>query len=211
MIAQDICGHGRDGKFLVRQRDTYSLTDATLKLRPYIEVPTPVFETEVLRMAGWWPSSTSMNDIPRSNIEKFEAQAVQYGESPPAEDTQITLIDIRSREVLAALQTESPIKHAHHLHRIRGRGRGTRTANSGFASFHFRVGVNVLGKVASTLHATRESLNPKALFIESCVPNRRIFFSMRGPPTERNYGVGVARATGCGLPSRTREWAIASP
>ena len=35
------------GKFLVRQKNSYSLTDASLKLHPYIEVPTPVLSTEV--------------------------------------------------------------------------------------------------------------------------------------------------------------------
>src|SRR6202030_3877125 len=33
-----------DGRFLVRQRNTYLLTDASLKLQPYIDVATPVLQ-----------------------------------------------------------------------------------------------------------------------------------------------------------------------
>jgi hypothetical protein len=40
---------------------------------------------------------------------KLEAQAREYGEPPPPEDTQITVVNIPSREVLAALRTASPI------------------------------------------------------------------------------------------------------
>ena len=35
------------GKFLIRQRNSYLVTDGSLKLHPYIEVATPVLETEV--------------------------------------------------------------------------------------------------------------------------------------------------------------------
>ena len=51
MTAQDICGPLGGGKFLVRQRNTYLLTDASLKLHPYIEVATPV--TGNGSVSGW--------------------------------------------------------------------------------------------------------------------------------------------------------------
>ena len=35
------------GKFLVRQKNSYSLTDASLKLHPYLDVPSPILSTEV--------------------------------------------------------------------------------------------------------------------------------------------------------------------
>ena len=40
---------------------------------------------------------------------KLEAQAAKFGDPPPPEDTQITLLDVASREVLAALHTQLPV------------------------------------------------------------------------------------------------------
>jgi hypothetical protein len=97
------------GKFLVRQKNSYSLTDATLKLRPYIDVPTSVLSTEVSSDGRVLVIEHQYERHSADQHRKLEAQAQEYGEPPPAEDTQITVVNIASREVLAALRTESPI------------------------------------------------------------------------------------------------------
>ncbi len=97
------------GKFLVRQRNSYSLTDASLKLHTYIEVATPVLETEVSPDGRILVVEHEFERHTPEEHTKLESQAVQYGEPPPAEDTQITLVNIASRDVLAALRTETPI------------------------------------------------------------------------------------------------------
>ena len=97
------------GKFLVRQKNSYSLTDASLKLHPYIDVPTPILSTEVSPDGRVLVIEHQYERHTPEQHRKLEAQAREYGEPPPPEDTQITVVNIASREVLAALRTESPI------------------------------------------------------------------------------------------------------
>ena len=85
------------GKFLVRQRNTYSLTDASLKLHPYIDVATPVLATEVSPDGRILVVEHQYERHTPEEHRKLEAQAEQYGEPPPAEDTQITLLNIASQ------------------------------------------------------------------------------------------------------------------
>jgi hypothetical protein len=97
------------GKFLVRQKNSYSLTDASLKLRSYIDVPTSVLSTEVSPDGRVLVIEHQYERHTAEQHHKLEAQAQEYGEPPPPEDTQITVVNIASREVLAALRTASPI------------------------------------------------------------------------------------------------------
>src|SRR6202042_2526721 len=97
------------GKFLVRQKNSYSLTDASLKLRSYIDVPTSVLSTEVSPDGRVLVIEHQYERNTAEQHHKLEAQAQEYGEPPPPEDTQITVVNIASREVLAALRTASPI------------------------------------------------------------------------------------------------------
>ncbi len=159
-----------DGKFLVRQRNTYSLTDASLKLHKYIEVSTQVLETEVSPDGRILVIEHQYERHTPEQHSKLAAQAAQYGEPPPAEDTQITLLDIASREVLAALRTPSPVavpitsNGYVGWHGIRGR----RASWSG--SCHFKARCFLLGKVSSTCTPHENFLSQKALIIESCGP-----------------------------------------
>jgi hypothetical protein len=98
------------GRFLVRQRNSYALTGVSLKLRPYIEVSTPVFETEVSPDGHLVVIEHEFEKHTPEQHNKLTAQAMQFGDPPPAEDTQITLLDADSREVLGALHTELPIQ-----------------------------------------------------------------------------------------------------
>ena len=110
------------GKFLVRQKNSYSLTDASLKLHTYIEVPTPVLSTEVSPDGRILVIEHQYERHTAEQHRKLEAQAQQYGESPPPEDTQITLVNIASREVAGCAANRVADHRAHHLYRIRGRG-----------------------------------------------------------------------------------------
>ena len=93
------------GKFLVRQKNSYSLTDASVKLHAYIDVPTPVLSTEVSPDGRVLVIEHQYERHTAEQHQKLEAQAREYGEPPPPEDTQITVVNIASREVLAALRT----------------------------------------------------------------------------------------------------------
>jgi hypothetical protein len=159
-----------DGKFLVRQRNAYLLTDASLKLRPYIDVSTPVLATEVSPDGSILVIEHQFERHTAEQHAKLEAQADQFGESPPAEDTQITLMDTSSRKVLGALHTELPINVP-----ITSNGYVAASRDKGQDQFvvrftPFEGQPIVLGKVASTCTPHENFLNQKALVIESCGP-----------------------------------------
>jgi hypothetical protein len=158
------------GRFLVRQKNSYSLTDASLKLSPYIEVATQVLSTEVSPDGRILVIEHQYERHTAEQHSRLEAQAQQYGEPPPAEDTQITLVNIASREVLAALRTESPINVP-----ITSTGYVGVAKDKGEDQFLVRFvpfeGQSlILGKVASTCTPHENFLNQKALIIESCGP-----------------------------------------
>jgi hypothetical protein len=159
-----------DGRFLVRQRNTYLLTDASLKLQPYIDVATPVLQTELSPDGRILVVEHQFERHTPEQHSKLEAQAAQYGEPPPAEDTQITLMDISSREVLSALRTEMPI----HVP-ITSTGYVGVAKDKGEDQFLIRFvpfqGQSlVLGRVASTCTPHEDFLNQMALVIASCGP-----------------------------------------
>jgi hypothetical protein len=158
------------GRFLVRQRNTYSLTDAALKLHAYIDVATPVLASEVSPDGRVLVVEHQYERHTPQEHAKLEAQARQYGEPPPAEDTQITVMNLASREMLAALKTENPI----HVP-ITSNGYVGVAKDKGEDQFLIRFipfeGESmVLGKVASTCTPHEEFLSPAALMIESCGP-----------------------------------------
>jgi hypothetical protein len=158
------------GKFLVRQKNAYSLTDASLKLHSYIEVPTTVLSTEVSPDGRVLVIEHQYERHTAEQHHKLEAQAQEYGEPPPPEDTQITVVNIPSREVLAALRTESPI----HVP-ITSTGYVGVAKDKGEDQFlvrfvPFEGESSILGRVASTCTPHENFLNQKALVIESCGP-----------------------------------------
>jgi hypothetical protein len=164
------------GKFLLRQKNSYSLTDASLKLHSYIDVPTPILSTEVSPDGRILVIEHQYERHTAEQHHKLEAQAQQYGDSPPAEDTQITLVNIASREVVAALRTESPINVP-----ITSTGYVGVARDKGQDEFlvrfvPFEGESRILGKVASTCTPHENFLNQKALVIESCGPKSSDLF-----------------------------------
>jgi hypothetical protein len=158
------------GKFLVRQKRSYALTDASLKLHPYIEVPTPILSTEVSPDGRILVIEHQYERHTPEQHTKLEAQAQEYGESPPPEDTQITLVDIPSKEVLGALRTESPIHVPVSSTGYVGVARDKEEDQFVIRFVPFAGQSSILGKVASTCTPHENFLNQKALVIESCGP-----------------------------------------
>lgn len=162
-----------DGKFLVRQKNSFLLTDASLNLHTYIEVATPVLSTEISPDGRILVVEHEYERHSSEQHAKLAQQAEQFGDSPPAEDTEITLVNIATREVVAALRTELPI----HLP-VTSNGYVAVTKNKAArAQDEFEVRFTpfqgepvILGKVASTCTPHEDFLNPTALMIESCGP-----------------------------------------
>jgi hypothetical protein len=158
------------GRFLVRQKNSYSLTDASLKLHAYIEVPTPILSTEVSPDGRILVVEHQYERHTAEQHGKLEAQAREYGEPPPAEDTQITVVNIASREVLAALRTESPINVPISSSGYVGVARDKGQDQFLVRFVPFEGESLILGRVASTCTPHENFLNQKALVIESCGP-----------------------------------------
>jgi hypothetical protein len=159
-----------EGKFLVRQRNSYALTDVSLKLRPYIEVSTPVYETEVSPDGSVIVIEHEFEKHTPEQHKRLDEQATQFGDPPPVEDTQITLMNSSSREVLAAVHTELPFHVPVTTNGYVGvaRGKGEDQFTVRFIPLEGKE--IVLGKVASTCTPRENFLNRKALVIESCGP-----------------------------------------
>ncbi len=158
-----------DGKFLIRQRNTYSLTNASLKLHHYVEVATPVLETEVSPDGRILVIEHQYERHTPEEHSKLAAQAAKYGDPPPAEDTQITLLEVASRDVLAALRTPSPVAVPVTSDGYVGVARDT--GDDFVVRFiPFQGEVLPLGKVSSTCTPHENFLSQKALIIESCGP-----------------------------------------
>ncbi|HTZ56822.1 MAG TPA: hypothetical protein VMB49_01940 [Acidobacteriaceae bacterium] len=158
------------GRFLVRQRNTYFLADGSLKLRPYIEMPTPVEDTEVSPDGRILVVESEYEKHTPEEHRKLMEQAAEYGEPPPAEDTQITLVDIPTKDVLAAMRTENPVNLPITSNGYIGvtRGKGQDEFEIRFVPFS---GVALtLGQVASTCTPHEHFVNQDALVIESCGP-----------------------------------------
>ena len=158
------------GKFLLRRRDSYALTDAQLTLRPYIEVATPVYDTEVSPDGQVLVIEHELEKHTTEEHGKLNAQAKKFGDAPPAEDIQITLMNTGSREVLGALHAELPIQIpvTSKGYAIVERGKGDNEFEVRFVPFTGKP--VVLGKVASTCTPHENFLNATALVIESCGP-----------------------------------------
>jgi hypothetical protein len=159
-----------DGKFLVRQGNTYSLTDGSLKLHPYLDVASQVLDTEVSADGQTLAIEHEFERHTPEQHTKLEAQAAQYGEPPPAEDTQITLIDMATRKVLTALRTEAPIHLPVTDNGYVGVGKGKAEDEFVINFYPFSGESMVLGKIASTCTPRENFLNQRALAIESCGP-----------------------------------------
>jgi hypothetical protein len=141
-----------------------------LKLHPYIEVATRVLATEISPDGRVLVIEHQFERHTPEQHRKLEDQAKEYGEPSPAEDTQITLVNIASREVLAALRTESTINVP-----VTSTGYVGVTRDKGEDEFLVRFmpfagESRILGKVASTCTPQEDFLNQKALVIESCGP-----------------------------------------
>jgi hypothetical protein len=162
-----------DGRFLVRQRNSYLLTDASLKLHSYIEVPTAILSTEVSPDGRVLVVEHEYERHTPEQHSKLEQQAEQFGDAPPAEDTQITMVDVETRDVLAALRTNLPS----HIPVTSTGYAAVAKDKPGKVQDDFQVRFTpfqgkevILGKVASTCTPHQEFLNQKALMIESCGP-----------------------------------------
>jgi hypothetical protein len=160
-----------EGRFLVRQRDTYWVTDASLKPRDYMRSPTQVLHTEVS------PDGRLMliEDVAeRHTPEEHKKLAVEDGEPPP-EDAILAMMDVDSKVMEAELRSHDPVALP-----VTSSGYVTVDEKKEddyvvrFIPFHGQP--VVMGMVASTCTPRETFLSAKALMIASCGPNTADMF-----------------------------------
>jgi hypothetical protein len=162
-----------DGRFLVRERNSFYMTDASLKLHPYLEIPTSILTTDVSPDGHTLVVEHEYEKHSPDQHTRLTQQAEQFGDSPPPEDTQVTLINVASREVLAALRTDLPVHipvTANGYVSVAKDKTGKVTDQYVVRFLPFQGDPAVLGRVASTCIPHEYFLNQKALMIESCGP-----------------------------------------
>ena len=159
-----------NGRFLVRQGDSYGLTDAGLRVLPYINVSTPVLETEVSPGGHILVIEHELEKHTPAEQARLMAEADKFGDPSPAEDTQITLLDTASRRELGALRTDSPINVPITSDGYVGVERDKNEDQFLVRFVPFSGKTVLLGKVASTCTPRENFVNQKALIIESCGP-----------------------------------------
>ncbi len=163
------------GRFIVRKGSAYMVTDASLKLNPFVQVPTQVLETEVSPDGRTLVIEHEYEKHDAEQHSRLQEQADKYGEPPPSEGTQITLLDIASRKVVTAFRTDLPVKVPLTSNGYVGvkHGQGDDFV---IRFMPFQGDPVVLGKVASTCTPHETFLNQNALVIESCGPKSTDIF-----------------------------------
>jgi hypothetical protein len=158
------------GKFLVRQRDSFLLTDSSLQLKPYVEVATPVMATEISADGRILVIEHEFERHTADQHNRLTAQAEKFGDAPPSEDTEITMLDTASRRTITSLRTESPIHLPATTEGYVGVKRDKNQDQFVLTFYPFEGKSVVLGKVASTCTPHENFLSARALLIESCGP-----------------------------------------
>ncbi len=159
-----------NGRFLVRRRNSFSITDESLELRGLARTPTPLRATEVSPDGRLLVVEDDYERHTPEQHEKLAGESARLGEPPPREDTEIALMDVETKTVETAFRVEQPIvlpvTSSGYL-AVREEKENDYLIR--FVPFH---GQQVtLGTVASTCTPSETFLNAKALMIESCGPD----------------------------------------
>ena len=156
------------GRFLVRQRNLYWITDATLKPGSYIHSGAPVLTTEVspdgklmLVEGAYQPSPEEPTKLSLADGD---------GDAPKMQQAVIAMMDVDSRAVQAELRTPEaillPVTSSGYL------GVREEKENSYRLTFlPFQGQKVVLGDVASTCTPRETFVSADALMIASCGPD----------------------------------------
>ncbi len=158
-----------DGRFLVRQRNTYFTTDSSLKLHGFIGSPTQVRATEVSPDGQILVVEEDYEKHTPEVHQKLAAEAARLGEPPPDEDIELALVNLSNRAVRVALRVELPIALP-----VTSSGylNVTREKDDEFVMHFipFQGQEVILGKVNSSCTPRERFLNANVLMIESCSP-----------------------------------------
>jgi hypothetical protein len=165
-----------DGRFLVRQRNTYSITDSSLQLHGFVTSPTPVRTTEVSPDGHLLVVEREFERHTPEEHAKLEQESNRFGDTPPPEDTEIDLLNLDTRTVLKRMRVELPIVLPVAASGFLAVQQGKRADDYVMEYFPFNGNQVTLGTVASTCKPRETFLNATALMIESCGQNNSEVF-----------------------------------
>lgn len=163
------------GRFLVRQRDTYSVTDSSLQLRGWIRSPSRVAATEVSPDGGMLIVESDIEVAGASERRKLALESALTDAPPPAIATAISLVNVESRVMEAQFRNELPVD-------LPATSTGYLTVGElkendyeiRYTPFHGRS--SVIGDVMSTCTPRETFLSSKAVLIQSCGPDSQDFY-----------------------------------
>jgi hypothetical protein len=160
-----------DGRFLVRQRDIYSITDGSLQLHTFLKSPTRVRVTELSPDGRLLAVEREVErHTPEDHVKAVE-QAASFGDDSPAEDTEIDLVSMDTLTVEQRIRVELPIVLPVTSSGYIGVEEGKKSDEYILQFFPFHGQEITLGSVASACRPREMFLNATALMIESCGPN----------------------------------------
>jgi hypothetical protein len=159
-----------NGKFMVRQRDTLSFTDASLELHPFLHSNTP------LRLVKLAPDAQSVlveTDLEKHTVDEHRQMTISAqadGLLGPSEDVLMTVLRLSDRSVLlrarALSVSDVPIISDGYIETIEAQG------DQWMLRYRpFKGEPTVIGKVESSCRPNEDPLNDRTTVVTVC-PNR---------------------------------------
>lgn len=155
------------GRFLVRQRNQYWTTDASLQPRAFLRSPTPVLHTEVSPDGKLALIEDAYKPPAPEGQKKLTDDEADV---PQAQDALIAMVDVDSKALKAELRTQVPIELPITSSGYVGLKEMDRDQYE-VAFYSFQGEKKVLGRVASVCTPRITFLSATALMIASCGPN----------------------------------------
>jgi hypothetical protein len=157
----------RDGRFLVRQRDSIFLTDSSLELQPYIESSSPI------RLVKLSPDARLLlveNDLEKHTEDEHQRlidAARESGASPPREDVLMTIIRVADQTAVLRSRMlnigDLPLISDGYIENLSARG-----AHWMLRYVPFKGDPTVLADVASSCKPDEDPLNSEVTFVKTC-------------------------------------------
>jgi len=157
----------RDGRFLVRQRDSLSVVDRSLELQPFIHSDSPI------RLVKLSPDNRLL--LVESDLEKHTEEEhkrlIEYaaltGASPPREDVQLSIVRIADRSVLMRVRTlnigDLPLISDGYIENLSARGDHWMVRY-----VPFQGDPAIMADVASSCRPDEEPINADVTFVRIC-------------------------------------------
>jgi hypothetical protein len=157
----------RDGRFLVRQRDSLFVVDASLELQPFLHSNSPI------RLVKLSPDGRLLlveNDLEK-HTEDEHKRLVEYaamnGEAPPREDVQLSIVRVADRSVLMRVRTlnvgDLPLISDGYMENLSARGDHWMVRY-----VPFQGDPSVVADVASSCRPNENPINADVTFVQSC-------------------------------------------